>query len=75
MSKIKDHLLLQEDVKLEQYTKFMDWIYDTFKPEVLSERDIEQMAEQHSTINSRTNKIISTSALNNTNYNPVVYYS
>lgn len=48
MSKIKDHLQFQEDVKLEYYGKFMDHIYDVLHPEPrLSEEDIEKMEKSY----------------------------
>jgi len=61
MSKISDQLLQQQDIKLEYEMKFMDWMYDTFQPQYLSESDINKMEQDYSNSHNATSNILSVS--------------
>jgi len=43
MSKIKEHLLHQQDVQMEYYSWFMDFIYDNLVVNEIKECDINNM--------------------------------
>jgi len=61
MSKISDQLLQQQDMKLEYEMKYMDWMYDTFQPQHLSESDIDKMELDYSNSQKATSNILSVS--------------
>lgn len=56
MSKISDQLLQQQDMKMEYEMKFMDWMYDTFQPQLLSESDINMMEQDQCNGHNATSK-------------------
>jgi hypothetical protein len=70
MSKIKQHLELQENVKQQYEAKFLDWMYDTFQPQILSESDIDQMEQDygnsHETLSSTNIESVPTVPSNTT---------
>jgi len=72
MSKIKEELLKQEEVKMEYMYKFMDHLYDLMPKQIeLSEDDINTMeSEVNQNLIPLSKEIISNASSNNVNYNP-----
>lgn len=72
MSKTKENLLYQEEERMKYQMKFMEWIYDTFQPQLLSMNDVDDMEKSYGNSSSRNlnklDEIIPSSSLNNYNY-------
>ena len=72
MSKSKENLLYQESVRMEYEMKFMEWIYDTFEPQLLSINDVDDMEKSYGnsskSIVNQSDASVPSSSLNNQNY-------
>ena len=69
MSKIKDDLLYQQDLQMQYYGKFMDFIYDNFHNNQLNESEINKLEEDQQRPSSVSKHIVSEQPLNNSNSN------
>ena len=69
MSKTKEHLQYQQDVEQEYKWKFMDWMYDTFQPQLVNDNEINDMEREQNCSLTAKNIIVSKSSLNNQTYN------
>ena len=58
MSKISEQLLYEQDVQIEYYYKFMDYIYDVLNPEPrLSVSDIDDMEMSYRSSSKPVNEL------------------
>lgn len=68
MSKIKDSLLLQEQIRFQYYGEFMSWVYDNLVSATLTPDEIDKMEADFNKPTSTSNKILSNPS-NNVKYN------
>ena len=66
MSKIKENLLHQQEVQMQYYSKFMDFVHDSLVSSKLSELDINKLEEEKNSPSAQK-PILSKQALNNIN--------
>ena len=73
MGKVKEQLEHSEMMEMKYQVKFMEWLYDTFEPQLLSINDVDDMEKSYGNssklIVNQTDAIVPPSSLNNTNYN------
>lgn len=69
MSKLKEQILKDQEVKMEYYSNFMDFIYDNLVSNELSEKDINKMEEDSKEPSTVSDLILSQKALNNIYFN------
>lgn len=72
MSKIKDQITRENDLKMEQYHSFMEWVCDQQQEVSKNEdtKEVEESSNEPSTTGTLIVSVNTLKAVNNINYNP-----